>query len=331
MTPIYDAPAWRVTLDGQDLTGVIAPRLISLRVTECRTEDLDQLDIELSDHDGLLEIPDKDAELTVMLGWQQAGLIDKGRFVVDEIEHSGSPDVLTLRARSVDLLAAMRVRVERSYHQASVADIVGSIASLHGLTPTVGEAVGATVIEHIDQTESDLAFLNRLGKQFDLVATVKSGYLLFLPANEAKTFSGQDLPTVTLARSEGDDHRYHEAGRDAYSGVRAYWHDPRQAERRSVVAGAADNAKQLRESFATEADALAAAKAEWQRIQRGVATLTYTLANGRPHIAPQTPVRVTGFKPKISAIDWIVKRCEHALDGGGLRSQLEMEIRNEGE
>jgi len=48
---LYDAPAWRVTLDGRDLTGTIAPRLISMTITECRTEELDQLDIELSDHD----------------------------------------------------------------------------------------------------------------------------------------------------------------------------------------------------------------------------------------------------------------------------------------
>lgn len=222
MAALYDMPAWRVTLNGRDLTGIFAPRLISLTITECRSEELDQLDISLSDHDGLLELPSKDAELSVSIGWRQSGLVDKGRYLVDEIEHTGAPDTLTLRARSADLLSAMRVRTDRSYHEKTIEEIVGLIASENGLQARVGESVASTLIDHIDQTESDLAFLNRLGAQYDQVATVKSGYLLFLSANESKSYSGQTLPTAIINRSEGDSHRYHEAGRDAYSGVRAY-------------------------------------------------------------------------------------------------------------
>jgi len=324
---VYDAPAWRVTLDGRDLTGTIAPRLISMTITECRTEELDQLDIELSDHDGLLAIPSKDAELTVSVGWRGAGMVDKGKFKVDEIEHRGTPDVLTLRARSADLLAAMRVRMERSYHDTTVADIINQIAALHGLQARIGSA-GSEPIAHIDQTESDLAFLNRLGTKFDQIATVKSGYLLFMPAQDAKTFSGQDIPTITINRSDGDEHRYHVAGRDSYSGVRAYWHDPNHAKQRSVLVGISGNAKRLRDTFASEPDALAAAQAEWQRIQRGAATLEFTLARGAPQIGPQTPVKFVGIKAPISETDWIVQRVTHTLDVQGLHTRLELETRN---
>lgn len=41
-----------------------------------------------------------------------------------------------------------------------------------------------TAIEHIDQThESDAAFLRRLGRKYDAVATVKNDKLLFIPIN----------------------------------------------------------------------------------------------------------------------------------------------------
>lgn len=306
------------------MTSILMPRLISLRITECRGEELDQLDIELSDHDGLLEIPSNDAELSVSIGWEQGGLIDKGRFTVDEIEHSGAPDVLTLRARSADLLSDMRIRKEHSYHDTTVGEIVEQIAQNHGLQARVGE-VGSEPIAHIDQTESDLAFLNRLGRRFDQVATVKSGHLLFIPASESKTFSGQDLPTITIARADGDSHRYHVAGRDTYSGVRAYWQDKNSARRREVLAGESGNAKRLRDTFATEDDALAEARAEWERIQRGVATLHFTLAKGRPEIGPQMPVQFAGLKPPISTTQWLVKRVVHTLDDSGLKAQLELE------
>lgn len=52
----------------------------------------------------------------VALGWQGAVLIDKGVFTVDEIEHSGTPDKLTIRARSADFRETLNVRRDQSYH-----------------------------------------------------------------------------------------------------------------------------------------------------------------------------------------------------------------------
>jgi hypothetical protein len=35
----YPIPAFKITLDGQDITGKFAPRLVSLDLTECRTHE----------------------------------------------------------------------------------------------------------------------------------------------------------------------------------------------------------------------------------------------------------------------------------------------------
>ncbi|EHN66030.1 MULTISPECIES: hypothetical protein [Comamonas] len=50
--------------------------------------------------------------------------------------------------------------------------------------------------------------------------------------------------------------------------------------RSSVVAGISGRAKTLRQTYANEADALAAARAEWLRIQRGIYSFDITLAYG---------------------------------------------------
>ena len=42
---------------------------------------------------------------------------------------------------------------------------------------------------------------------------------------------------------------------DSYSGVRAYWTHKAGADRKSVLVGHSGNAKRLRETFATEAEA----------------------------------------------------------------------------
>ena len=136
-------PAFKVSIEDKDLTAIVLPRLINLTLTLCRGDESDQLDVSLDDSDGKLALPPRGAQIALALGWQSSCLVDMGKFTVDEVEHSGAPDTITLRARSA--------------------------------------------------TESD-----------------------------------------------------------AYTGMRAFWHDERYARRRSVVAGVPGNSKRLRTTFASE-------------------------------------------------------------------------------
>ena len=109
----YPIPAWRVTLDGQDLTERFKPRLLELSLDEARGDDADQLDLVIHDHDGRMAIPPRGALLRVAIGWEGQGLVDKGSYRVDETEHSGAPDIISVRARSADLAKPMRTSTER--------------------------------------------------------------------------------------------------------------------------------------------------------------------------------------------------------------------------
>lgn len=324
------APAFRITLDEQDLTGRIKPRLVSLTLTECRGDEADQLDLVLDDTDGQLAIPPRGARITLQIGWSDTGLIDKGDFTVDEVEHHGAPDTLTLRARTADMIDTFRQLQDRSYHDTTLGAILTRIAIEHELAPGIAASLQNKKIAHVDQTqESDAAFLRRLGRQYDAVATVKNDTLLFLPASETRTVSGAELPPFSIVRASGDRHRYHSAERDAYSGVRAFWHDQKSARRRSVVAGLPGNSKRLRTTFASERDARNAAVAEWQRIQRGIYSLEIDLALAVPDLIPQSPLLVSGFKPQIDDTDWVVVKASHTLSDAGFATRLEAETRTE--
>src|SRR5699024_9010290 len=102
-----------------------------------------------------------------------------------------------------------------------------------------------------------------------------------------------------LTRADGDNHRYTVTDRDSYSGVIAEYNDHADADKKRVVAGTADAPKRLRPTYATRADALAAARAEYHRIRRGAAEFELTLAEGRADLYPETPINVAGFKPDI--------------------------------
>lgn len=325
----YRRPGYRLTLAGTDITPRLNSRLVSLTLREQRGLEADQLDIILADHDGALALPRSGAELTLAFGWQDEGLVDKGTFTVDEIQHSGTPDQLTIRARSADMRGELPGKRTQSWHALTLADIVTTVAQRHTLEPVIGHTLGGILIEHIDQTEeSDLNFLTRLGERHDAIAAVKAGRLLFTLAGEALTASGQAMPTIHLTRRDGDQHRYSLTDRDAYSGVVATWHDPNAAEPQEVIVGNSDNPKRLRPTYSSEQDALDAAQAEWRRIQRGVAEFELSLAHGRADVIPESPLQVRGFKPEIDATSWLVTEVSHDLGDSGFITRVKAEVRS---
>jgi hypothetical protein len=113
--------AWRVTLDGADLTATLAPRLISLRLTEKSGEEADALEIVVQDTDAQFLPPRQGATLSLALGWSRGtgvplGLVNKGTFTVDELTWSGPPDRVTITAHSANFKGSFRTRKTRSWH-----------------------------------------------------------------------------------------------------------------------------------------------------------------------------------------------------------------------
>ncbi|SDK78191.1 hypothetical protein SAMN05661010_00063 [Modicisalibacter muralis] len=322
-------PDYRISLQGQIITPRFRGRVESLRLTDRRGLEADQLDLVLTDDDGALALPPRGAELTLAIGWGGEALVERGTFIVDEVEHSGAPDRLSIRARSADMRGSLPGKRTQSWHKLTVGDIVTTIAKRHVLAPKVGRNLAGIRIQHIDQTdESDLNFLTRLAERYDAVATVKAGNLLFIPAGTATTSSGLEIPPVQIRRGDGDQHRYVVSDRDSYTGVIAYWNDASGAKRQEVIAGSGDNAKRLRPTYASADDALAAAQAEWQRIQRGHAEFSLTLAEGQPGLYPETPAWLIGWKREIEETPWIITEVTHDLSGSAYTNGLQFEIRN---
>lgn len=71
-------PDYMLMLDSRDITGNISDRLMSMTLTDNRGFEADQLDIELNDADGQVELPVRGAVLTVYIGWKGFALVCKG-------------------------------------------------------------------------------------------------------------------------------------------------------------------------------------------------------------------------------------------------------------
>jgi phage protein D len=333
MTAVNNVPDFRVTLDGTDLTDRIRPRLITLRLSERRGGDADQLEITLDDSDGRLAMPREGATLSVQLGWSAGsgvtvGLVDKGKFTVDEVEHSGPPDQITIRARAADFTSAIATRREKSWHDTTLGAIVREIADRNRLTPRCAPALAAIAVKAMAQTrESDIALLRRLGREHDAVATVKAGALILSPTGAATTATGAAIPAITIRRSDGDRHSFRIRKREEAGSVSADWHDRKSAKKKTVTIGSGTGEiKRLARTYPTEDAARRAATAEQGRAAREPRSLDLGLALGRLEIYPDRPVTMTGFKSEICAVKWLVADVTHELlPDRGFTSALTLE------
>lgn len=357
-------PQAELTIDGKRFGTQAMSRIISISLTDKRGFEADELTIELDDHDGTLAIPKTGSKITLKLGYQETGLVEKGEYLVSEFTASGSPDRLSITARAADLAEALAEQVEKSWHKQTLYQIIEAIAKKHKYEYIISKDYQNQKIEHIDQTnESDASFMSRLAEQYDAIATIKNGKLLFIPAGESQTASGQPILPTTITRASGDSHSFTYSSSNSYQAVRAYYTDKKTGQKKEVIVNK-DNAypnkkttqqtktvkgktfkakkkendnqkvntegqkiKTLRHLYATESGAWSGARGAFKKIQRGVAEFSITLAVGRPDLYPETPAVVKGFKSEIDAEAWLITEVSHKIDSGGYTAGIQFEAR----
>lgn len=232
-------PAAVLTINGQPFGTQAMSRIISIEMTDKRGFEADELTITLDDHDGSLAIPRIGDKITLEMGYKETGLVDKGEYLFTEFTASGAPDMLSITARAADLAETLAQQEEKSWHGQTLYQIVEAIAKKHGYPYRISDAYKLADIPHIDQTnESDAAFLTRLAEQYDAIATVKHGMLIFLPAGEAQTASGKPIPPLEIVRGMGDGHRFTYSATNAFEAVRAYYTDKATGQKKEVVVNA---------------------------------------------------------------------------------------------
>lgn len=345
-------PGFRVTSSGNDITQQIADRLISLRIQDEAGQKSDTLEITLDDRDQKLPLPEAKVTLSVAMGYTTGGrsLQEMGTFVIDEVELSDPPATVKIRAKAMDggtEGGQLKEQKTRSWHQKTIGQIVTQIASEHGMTAMVHPRFASKMIDHIDQTsESDAHFLTRLATLHGATAKPVDGRLVFIPAGEGISASGQTLAATTLNRSEVQDYRATIKDRGAYSQVVARYQDKETGTEKSVQAPVPRSASsngisfldalfgintsgsatpagpsyQDRKLYPTREEAVAAAAAKGKDLASGTVTIDLTCA-GRPDIFAERPITLQGFRTPLNAT-WIIKSVAHEYSAKGFITKI---------
>lgn len=157
--------------------------------------------------------------------------------------------------------------------------------------------------------------------------------------------------SITITRKDGDSHRFTLADRGAYTGVIASWlhtREPAKKESTTVkrkrrtkkqkkepeakqgdyLVGTDENVLVLNRTYANRSNAERAAKMQWERLQRGVASFSLQLAEGRADLYTEMPVKVSGFKQPIDDAEWTITTLTHTVSpDNGFTTSLELEVR----
>jgi len=319
-------PDFQILANSQDITALIRDRLISIRVTDEAGFKSDNIEITLDNRDGKIAAPKSGAELDVRLGYKETGLVSLGTYTVDEIGIEIAPARLIIPAKAANMKQSLKAPKSRAWHDKTIADMLGTIASEHGLQPKAAESLADIHYPHIDQTEeSDLHFLTRLAKQHDAVAKPVMNRLIFVPKGEAKSASGVKLPVIPIAITDLSSGSYRSADRGKYKSVKAFWNDKAGAKKVYEQVGSDEPTFTLRQPFANAEEAQTAAQSKLDAFNRGTATFRFSTYKGRPEIRAEGKINVQIGNDTIDG-EWIVTRIIHSFRESGFTSQVEAEL-----
>ena len=101
-----------------------------------------------------------------------------------------------------------------------------------------------------------------------------------------------------------------------------------EAKQGDYLLGTDENVLVLNRTYANRSNAERAAKMQWERLQRGVASFSLQLAEGRADLYTEMPVKVSGFKQPIDDAEWTITTLTHTVSpDNGFTTSLELEVR----
>ncbi|SPX16880.1 capsid scaffolding [Escherichia coli] len=101
-----------------------------------------------------------------------------------------------------------------------------------------------------------------------------------------------------------------------------------QAKQGDYLVGTDENVLVLNRTYANRSNAERAAKMQWERLQRGVASFSLQLAEGRADLYTEMPVKVSGFKQPIDDAEWTITTLTHTVSpDNGFTTSIELEVK----
>jgi len=311
--------------NNQDISAYLAPYLISFSYTDNSSAKADDLQITLEDRKDLWKsgwLPEKGATLMgtiIVSDWHGKGkqALPLGTFEIDEIECSGPPEVVTIKAVSIPVASSLRGEAKnRAWEQTKLSVIAKDIAGAAGVT-LLYETDDDPSYDRIEQTEeSDLAFLLKLCEDAGLSLKVTGTEIVIF--DDSKYEQMEPVMTIVKGSSAILSYAISSSTRDVYSAARVIYQDisytfeaPNKPEGNTLV---------INERVSSIAEAERLAKKRLRQKNKEEVKVSLTLLGNIALVAGVT-VNLKGW----GAFDgkYFIEQATHE-GGNGYRTSLEL-------
>lgn len=317
-----------VRIGGQEATGIM-PTLVEFGFTDNAHGKADEVQIVLHNRDGAwtgASCPKKGTEITATLlchDWEEPGQtlsLPCGRFKVDEVEFSGPPDKISIKAVSASLTNGLRDTPRtRGWENTSLRAVAAQVAGENGLA--LHYEGTAHPLQRLDQrNESDLTMICRLAHERAMHCKVHDGKLVLF---DAETAEGQGaMLSIPRTGNMYSPKRY--SFRDASAGTR-YTHaevaytDPKTGTTHTATAtakvgdGEGIKGLTLDQRVETSSEAIRLGRARLHNANAGEQTASVECM-GCPYMTAGRTIELLDFG-KFSG-RYFIKTATHRVAGG---------------
>ena len=321
---MFQQPFIRATVNGNPVADLLYSALVSARIHDAPGQDGDTAELTFDDKDNLVALPSKGAALGLVFGNGSLGGQKMGRFVVEgtTIEGGADGEFIIVSGRSADMRSDVKEPASEHFDEMTIGDIVRQLAGRHGYGAVVDPAIAAMKLPYVARYgQGTTDFLTRIADRVGGLFAVKDGKFLLLPHGL--------LPAVTIDRYECESWSFQVEPRPLYGKVEAGWFDRAkgQVQFENHDTGLAGAARRMRRTFATQAEAKAAAKSEGDRLGRATGSGSITLY-GRPDIMADAPIVTTRFRREANGL-WRCAGVDHTFEDTYMTT-IELEAPEEG-
>ena len=223
---IVPQPQFKLTYGQKDVTTELAPFILAITYTDALEGESDELEVNIEDRDHRWKngwFPGKGDKLSLQAGYV-GELYGMGSFEIDEIEFNGTPDTISIRALAAGVKAALRTSNTRAFEGKTLKQIADELAAGQALRLVgAGDNTGRSYQRVTQNKETDLAFLNRLGKAEGIVFSIKDGQLVW--HDQARLDDAQTVTIIT--RQQMSSFTFRAKTATTYKACQVSYHDPK--------------------------------------------------------------------------------------------------------
>ncbi len=295
-------------------------RVLGITISDQAGIQSDSCTIRLDDRDYLLATPPTGHRIAVALGYEETGVVNLGMFEIDEVRFSES------QAKTMEITAraqyhensSIKAPKTQAWDEQTLGDIVGAIAGRNGYSADVDGMLAPIWYDHIDQAEeSDIHFVSRLAEQYDAYCKLSDGKLMLKPR-------GTTNGSLTVVNNKSISISGTANRRNKYKSVKAFWHDPNAARRKSEVAGSGEPQYEIRHTFESKQKAKYSANAKLQQFERGTGAIENLKMPGDPNARAEMDLILVGFRPDLNKT-WVTTQANHDYSDSGYTTTLQAE------